>query len=367
MSAPGCRVSVASLTGPFISGDHPLDISRRGRVRLYLPRAVSKKGVLIYEHHVRSLGVVVRWVVRPREDGRPAMSKAGVTFQVGTHEMISPTVRVAVMGEVLGTFLLSFIGLGIGCTAFLWSTPDGAYFADILPTVVTWGMVIGVATYVSGSLSGAHFNPAVTLAFAATGRHPWNRVPLYIGCQLLGWIIGSLGLVALFGPAMQIKAAQMGIDFHSERIGSLLVSYAPNPGFAGSAGFEAHTFWVGFGVEVICTAVMMLAILATGASLVNRPPAWAGALIIGFTVGLLLMFAAPLSQASFNPARDLGPRIVLALMGFGDHAFPGTGVYAWSVISTTIGPIIGAVSSAAIFDAFDKKIRRTVYGATKTS
>jgi glycerol uptake facilitator protein len=285
------------------------------------------------------------------------MCKNDAVFEVGTHDEIHPTIGAAILGEVLGSFLLAFLGLGIGFTATTWSSPTSSYFGDIWPTAFGWAFVIGLGIYVSGSLSGAHFNPAVTLAMAVTGRHPWSRVPIYIASQLVGWFVGAALLVAIFRPAMEAKAKEMGVDFYSEQIGSMLTTYAPNPGFAGTAGYETYHFWIGFAVEVICTGLLLLFILSTGASLVNKPPAWAGALIIGFAIGVMIIFAAPLSQACFNPARDLGPRFMLLLMGFGDHAFPGTGVFQWSVISTTIGPIIGAVVSAVIFDAIDKAVR----------
>lgn len=278
-------------------------------------------------------------------------------FEVGTHQEIHPTTAAMIIGEVLGSFVLATLGLGIGLTATVWSSPTSSYFAGIWPTVFSWGFGIGLAIYVAGSLSGAHFNPAVTLALAASGRHPWRRVPLYIACQFIGWFLGTALLVLIFRPAMIAKAAEWGVDFHSERVGSMLTTYAPNPGFVGTAGYDTHTFWIGFLAEVIGTAFLLLFILSTGARGLNRPPDWAGGLIVGFGVGVLVMFFAPISQASFNPARDLSPRFMLWLMGFGDHAFPGTGVYSWSVISTTIGPMIGAVGSALTFNYFDRKLR----------
>ncbi|HEY5880556.1 MAG TPA: MIP/aquaporin family protein [Nakamurella sp.] len=277
------------------------------------------------------------------------MSKDAVV-EVGTQEELHPTVGRVIIGEVVGSFLIAFLGLGIGFTATTWSSPTSSYFAGIWPTVFGWAFAIAMAIYVSATLSGAHFNPAITLAMAATGRHPWRLVPLYIACQFVGWFLGAAVLVAIFKPAMELKAAEMGVDFFSERIGSMLTSYSPNPGFAGTAGFETHTFWTGFAVEAICTGILVVMVLSTGANQVNKPPDWAGALIIGTVVGMLIMFAAPISQASFNPARDLGPRFMLLLMGFGDMALPGTGVWYWSVLATTIGPIVGAVIAAVVFD-----------------
>lgn len=278
-------------------------------------------------------------------------------FEVGTSQEIRPTTASMIVGEILGSFLMCVIGIGIGVTATTWSSPESGYFAGIWPTTFTWGMTIGLAIYVAGPLSGAHFNPAVTLALAASGRHPWRLVPLYLGCQLIGWFVGAGVLVLMFRPAMEAKAVEWGVPFHSERIGSMLTTYAPNPGFAGTVGYDTHTFWVGLAAEVLGTAFLLLFILSTGAVAGSRPPDWAGALIVGFAVGLLIMFFAPISQASFNPARDLGPRLMLLLMGFGENALPGTGVFQWSVISTTIGPIIGGTISALLFTKSDNALR----------
>ena len=278
-------------------------------------------------------------------------------FEVGTAAEIKPSMPSMIVGEILGSFLISFIGLGIGLTATVWSSPTSSYFADIWPTAFIWAFTIGMAIYVGGPLSGAHYNPAVTLAMAATRRHPWRLVPLYIGCQLVGWFVGAAALMAIFRPAMEAKAIEWGVDFHSERVGSLLTTYAPNPGFAGTVGYDNFSFWIGFAAEALGTAFLLLFILSTGAISGSRPPDWAGGIIIGFAIGLLIIFFAPLSQACFNPARDLGPRLMLLLMGFGEHGFPGTGVFQWSVLSTTLGPIVGAVSSAVIFTKMDAYLR----------
>lgn len=278
-------------------------------------------------------------------------------FEVGTSHEIKPSTPSMVIGEILGSFLISFIGLGIGVVSTVFSSPTSSYFSDIWLVAFIWGMTIGMAIYVGGPLSGAHYNPAVTLALAATGRHPWRLVPMYLGCQLIGWFVGAAGLVLIFRPAMEAKAIEWGVDFHSERVGAMLTTYAPNPGFAGTVGYDNFSFWIGFAAEVLGTGFLLLFILSTGAISGSKPPDWAGGLIIGFSIGLLIIFFAPLSQASFNPARDFAPRMMLLLMGFGDHALPGTGVFSWSFLSTTLGPIVGGVTSAVVFTKADKFIR----------
>lgn len=101
-----------------------------------------------------------------------------------------PTTKSIIIGEVVGCFLLSVLGLGIGVSATLWGAPGAPWFADIWPTAAGWALVIALGIYVTATLSGAHFNPAVTITMAVTGRHPWRLVPLYILCQLIGcsWV-----------------------------------------------------------------------------------------------------------------------------------------------------------------------------------
>ena len=83
-----------------------------------------------------------------------------------------PTTKSIIIGEVVGCFLLSLFGLGIGVSATLWGAPGSPWFGDIWPTAWGWAMAIALGIYVTATLSGAHFNPAVTITMAVTGRHP---------------------------------------------------------------------------------------------------------------------------------------------------------------------------------------------------
>ena len=109
-------------------------------------------------------------------------------------------------------------------------------------------------------------------------------------------------------------------------------------------------FLQGLSGEVLGTAVLLLVILSLLETRhVNAPSAWFFPLIVGATVGLLIMFVAPITQACFNPARDLGPRIMLLFLGFGTAAFPGPNG-GLSLVVTTVGPILGGVLGALFFD-----------------
>jgi glycerol uptake facilitator protein len=266
-----------------------------------------------------------------------------------------PTTKSIIIGEVVGCFLLSFLGLGIGVSATLWGAPGSPWFADIWPTAWGWAMVIALGIYVTATLSGAHFNPAVTITMAVTGRHPWRLVPLYIVCQIVGWFLGAAVLWAMFGRNLFDYAHAKGIVIGSPAstgLGAAFTTYSPNPGIAGAAagGYTTVPFLQGLSGEVIGTAILLLVILSLLETRhVNAPSAWFFPLIVGATVGLLIMFIAPVTQACLNPARDLGPRLMLLVMGFGSAAFPGPN-HGLSLIATTVGPIIGGILGALFFD-----------------
>ncbi|MGH9247429.1 MAG: aquaporin [Acidimicrobiales bacterium] len=267
-----------------------------------------------------------------------------------------PSRMATVVGEIVGSFILSFLGIGIGAAAFVYGgQQDVTWFGDIWPTSFGWALCIALGIYVTASLSGAHFNPAVTIALAVTGRHPWSQVPRYIVSQIVGWFIGAAAVVALFGSNIKNIADAQDISYGgsgSESIGSVLTTYVPNPGVfgTGTEGQDLVPIWTGFLAEVLGVAVLLLVILSLLETRhVNAPATWFFPLIVGSTVGLLIMLMAGLTQASFNPARDLGPRVMLLFMGFGQVAFPGPRD-GLALIVTTLGPITGGVVGAVFFD-----------------
>jgi MIP family channel proteins len=168
----------------------------------------------------------------------------------------------------------------------------------------TFGLIIMVMIAATGHISGAHFNPAVTLAFALTRHFPWREIPAYIGSQLSGAALGALTLRLLLGDV-----AQIGVTMPS---GTALQS---------------------FGIEILLTAVMMFVIMAvaTDTKALGSP----AALAIGFTIMLDALWGGPISGASMNPARSFGPALVA---GVWDQHW----VY-W------LAPLIGASLGAGIY------------------
>jgi glycerol uptake facilitator protein len=261
-----------------------------------------------------------------------------------------PTLSSALTGEMLGGFLIILIGDGVVAVGTLTSFGVG----DLLSAGLGWAIAVMLAIYCAATMSGAHFNPAVTLALAATGRHPWRRVAPYIAAQIVGMFLGAVVLAALWWPTMREFARERGItigQWGSEKLALIFAPYSPHPGFLGTPEFPIHVpFWQGFFVEFVVTAILLIVILSLLESRsVNAPSAWFFPLIIGLTVGVLVFTTAPLTMTSLNPARDLGPRILLWFLGFGQVAFPGPN-HGLSLIITTLGPIAGGLFGAFLFD-----------------
>jgi aquaporin NIP len=179
----------------------------------------------------------------------------------------------ALVAETIGTFALVFAG----CGAIMVDQKTSAL--GHVGVAITFGLVIMVMIYAVGHVSGAHFNPAVTFSFALARHFPRRHVPLYCGAQLAGALIAAAILRGSLG-----NIAHVGATFPS--------------------GSEGQAFlW-----EVILSFFLMFVIMAVATD--ARAVGEAAAIAIGGTVGLDAMFGGPITGASMNPARSLGPGIV---------------------------------------------------------
>lgn len=248
------------------------------------------------------------------------------------------------LGEFTGLFLMTSIGLMTVATAIT----SGAY--GLFELSIAFAFTIMVIILVVGAVSGAHINPAITLALAAFGRFPWREVPAYIGAQVAGGVVGSLVLYYLYRAPIEAFEAANGIE-RGEPASTLSAMifhcFSPNPAIAAANGWDMDLIGTpgALAAEAFGTFVLALALFLM---LDNRnafaPSPRSFALIIGLVVGFIIMVLAPLTMSGINPARDLGPRIATFLLGWGDVSFPGVGP-AWWV--WTVGPIIGALLGGA--------------------
>ncbi len=202
--------------------------------------------------------------------------------------------------EAIGVFFL----VVVGCGAIMVDATGGAL--GHVGVSLAFAFVILVQVYALGPVCGAHFNPAITLAFAASGHFPWRRVPSYLGAQVIGATVAAFTLKGLLGNVAHVGASAVA------------------PGTT-----VAHAFlW-----EAIATFLLALVIIAVATDR-RAAPAAAG-LAIGLAVGVGALVAGPLTGGSMNPARSLGPALAA---GFYDNL--------WLYVAA---PVVGAVSAMLVY------------------
>jgi glycerol uptake facilitator protein len=253
--------------------------------------------------------------------------------------------------ECLGTFILICFGDGVVAMAVAGLNQSGrgtqifAASGDWLIIGWGWGLAVAFAVYVAGGVSGAHINPAVTLAFAARRGFPWRKVPSYIAAQVLGAFLGALLVYVVYKGAIDSYE-------HANHI----TRGDPNsvPTYSIFATFPAKYLgnWVGPLVDQIVGTAFLVAFVFAVVDEINQPVhANLAPLIIGFiVVAIGLSFGANAGYA-INPARDFGPRLFAWIAGWGKIAIPGNygnvNDYLWIPI---VGPFIGGLVGAYVYD-----------------
>jgi glycerol uptake facilitator protein len=229
--------------------------------------------------------------------------------------------------EVIGTALLILLGNGVVAGVLL--NQSKAENAGWIVITFGWGMAVMVGVFAVGQFSGAHLNPAVTFGFAVIGDTPWEDVPKYFAGEFVGAFVGATLVWLAYLPHWGA----------TEDPGLKLACYSTAPAIRNTAANIV--------CEVIGTFVLVFGVLAFFAN-----PDTAATGLGGLLVGLLV-FAIGLSLGgptgyAINPARDLGPRImhaILPIAGKGDSDWS----YAWIPV---VAPLIGGALGALAFEAF---------------
>jgi len=239
-----------------------------------------------------------------------------------THVVQSLGTRLA--AEAAGTFILVFGVVGAALLAAAFDSGKGGLNVGFLGVALALGLSVVVGAFAFAPISGAHFNPAVTIGLAIAGRFAWRHAPAYIVAQLVGGFAASSVLVAVAasGPDGFLATARRG-GFASTGWGPL------SPG-----GFDLVSALL---VEVVATCVFLVVILRVTASDGAGPFA---PLAIGLTLTLIALVAIPVSNGSFNPARS----IATAVWG-GEIAL----TQLWLSI---VAPTVGAALAGALFRIF---------------
>ena len=261
------------------------------------------------------------------------------------------------LGELLGTFLLVFFGCGAVHVAVLTESLNSLW-----QVAIVWAIAIMVAVYVVGGISGAHINPAITIALATWRRFRWVHVPAYVVSQLAGAMLAALVLFTLYEPFLTEKEKKE--DVGRGRPGSEITAmcygeFYPNPGVADAAAAyknedrERLSALVpevaAFSAEVLGTLVLALVVFAvTDERNLAAPTGRLAPVFIGLTVAVLIVVIAPLTQACFNPARDLGPRLLACLAGWGRIALPGLRPAGFLTVYIA-APVLGAIAGGGLY------------------
>ncbi|MEZ7006504.1 MIP/aquaporin family protein [Streptomyces sp. AD55] len=254
------------------------------------------------------------------------------------------------IGETIGTAILILLGGGV-CAAVTLKASKSRN-AGWLAIAFGWGFAVMTAVYISAPLSGAHLNPAVTVGIAVKdGR--WNDVPVYLAGQFLGAMIGATLVWAAYygqfhahltdreivgGPGAQKTSAAKAVEAREKGAGPVLGVFSTGP--------EVRNAAQNLTTEIIGTFVLLLAVLTQGLNDEGNGLGTLGGLITALVVvSIGLSLGGPTGYA-INPARDLGPRVVHALL-----PLPNKGgsdwTYAWVPV---VGPLIGGAAAAGVYN-----------------
>jgi glycerol uptake facilitator protein len=242
------------------------------------------------------------------------------------------------IGEFFGTMVLILFGDGCVATFALFGHLGGVPtpFANEWTVIIFgWGFAVMLGIYVAGAISGAHINPAVTLALAVTGRFPWRKVLPYWAAQVLGAFVAAAILWFVYQGA--ISNALGGAALTSSNVSTIGgVFYTSNKAFVGTFG--------AFGDEFVGTALLVGLIFAI-IDVRNQPvQANLNPLIIGMLIVAIGASFGLNTGYAINPARDFGPRLWITIVGGGTGSFNG---YTWIPI---VAPLLGGSVGGLIFD-----------------
>jgi MIP family channel proteins len=245
------------------------------------------------------------------------------------------TLREA-LGEFLGTFVLILLGVGVVAQFVLSTQSAGSYLAVNL----VWGLAVTMGCYVAGGVSGAHLNPAVTLALAVHRGFAWRKVGPYVLAQFAGAFVASAVVYVTY----------------MEALGHFDGGVRQVTGAHATAGIWAtypqaflSTFPGGFIDQVVGTAVLMGVIFAISDARNAPPAAGMAPLIVGLLVVAIGASFGFNSGYAINPARDLGPRLFTAVAGWGAEVFRAGNMWWWVPVTA---PPIGAVLGGWVYDLF---------------
>ncbi|HEV7908655.1 MAG TPA: MIP family channel protein [Pseudonocardiaceae bacterium] len=254
--------------------------------------------------------------------------------------------------EFLGTLVLIAFGDGVVAMAVAALNQSGrgqlifAASGDWLLIAWGWALAVTFGVYVAGGVTGAHINPAVTIALASRKDFPWRKVPGYIVAQVLGAFVGAAlvylvyhNAISSFEAANGVVRGALGGDHDSTATFSIFATFP-------AGYFHGNLVWPLID-QIVGTAFLLMFVRAVTDTRNQPVRANLAPWIIGLAVGAIGMSYGANAGYAINPARDFGPRMLALIAGWGKVAFPGVNGYFWVPI---IGPIIGGLIGIFIYD-----------------
>jgi glycerol uptake facilitator protein len=299
----------------------------------------------------------------PLAERRPIGKTAGIDrCSINQKGKIVPPLqtglRKACLAECVGTYILVLLGCGAVHAAVLTGAQSGLW-----QVAIVWGIAIMLAAYTVGATSGAHINPAITVALAVWNGFSWRAVVPYVAAQITGAFLAAATLYILFNPYLrarehekQIVRGARGSEITAMCYGEYFPSPGPLSNSPGPYSLDSHerlnafvSHPSAFLAEVLGTSILALVVFAvTDSRNQGAPPSGLAPVLIGLTVAALISVIAPLTQACFNPARDFGPRLFAYFAGWGSVALPGPrGVGFFTVY--ILAPLLGAIAGGGLY------------------
>ena len=244
-----------------------------------------------------------------------------------------PTLMAGLIAEFLGTFVLMLFGIGVVAMVVLFpsANPGETIHGGFTNITLGWGLAVTMGIYVAGKISGAHLNPAVTLAFALFREFPWRKVLPYFIAQTVGAFAAAALVYWNYLPAFR------HVDPQLERTAGVFTTFPAFPALP-QAGFLD---------QLIGTGLLVLLVFAITDEFNSPPGANLAPALIGLVVVAIGMSFGGMHGYAINPARDFGPRLFTVVAGFRNNGLTD-GTRVWWI--PVVAPFLGGLAGAAIYD-----------------
>jgi MIP family channel proteins len=239
------------------------------------------------------------------------------------------------LAEFLGTLVLIVFGVGVVAQTVLSKGSAGT----TLSINIAWGLAVTMGCYVAAGVTGAHLNPAVTLALAVHRRFPWNKVAPYVVAQAVGAFVASVVVYVTYREALTAFDGGVRQILGPTGTAGIWATY-PQPFLSAFPG--------GFIDQIVGTALLFGVILGITDARNAPAPQGLAPILVGMLVVLIGAAFGFNSGYAINPARDFAPRLFTALAGWGSGVFTAGDHWWWVPI---LAPCIGAVLGGWIYDA----------------